>query len=128
KTLRLWDLVTGRTKHILAGHTGPVRALAIMPDGQRAISASADQTLRIWDLESGQVLHTLVGHKGEVGIVHITPDGKRAVSGSQDGTLRVWDLNRGEALHTLRHPANDQTDDGGLLGNDQQPVFADDNV
>ena len=32
------------------------------PDGQRAVSASGDQTLKVWDLESGRELRTLTGH------------------------------------------------------------------
>ena len=28
------------------------------PDGQRAVSASLDQTLKVWDLESGEVIAT----------------------------------------------------------------------
>ena len=31
-----------------------VRAVAVTPDGRRAVSGSDDRTLRLWDLESGQ--------------------------------------------------------------------------
>jgi WD40 repeat protein len=30
--------------------------VAVTPDGQRAVSASADNTVKLWDLESGCVL------------------------------------------------------------------------
>ena len=47
----------------LAGHAGGVNAVAVMPDGQRAISVSNDGTLKVWELESGRELQTLsVGH------------------------------------------------------------------
>ena len=36
------------------------------PDGQRAVSASEDQTLKVWDLESGRELRTLAGHSDSV--------------------------------------------------------------
>ena len=32
------------------------------PDGQRAVSASDDNTLKVWDLETGRALRTLEGH------------------------------------------------------------------
>ena len=39
-----------------AGHTGPIKAVAITPDGRRAVSASSDRTLRVWDFETGMEL------------------------------------------------------------------------
>ena len=40
KTLKVWDLGSGRELRTLTGHSGGVRAVAVTPDGQRAISAS----------------------------------------------------------------------------------------
>jgi WD40 repeat protein len=85
----------------LEGHTDWVCAVAVTPDGRRAVSASSDQTLRLWDLESGQTLRTLEGHADRVYAVAVTPDGRRAVSASGDRTLRLWDLETGKTLRTL---------------------------
>ena len=35
--------------------------MAVTPDGQRAVSASLDQTLKVWDLEIGEVVATFTG-------------------------------------------------------------------
>jgi WD40 repeat protein len=56
----------GPLQRILEGHRGEVWALALTPDGRRAVSASLDKTLRVWDLEQGEALRTLEGHDGEV--------------------------------------------------------------
>jgi WD40 repeat protein len=53
RTLRLWDLKSGRSIRQLEGHTDRVSAVAVTPDGRRTVSASRDRTLRLWDLESG---------------------------------------------------------------------------
>ena len=71
------------------------------PDGQRAVSASDDQTLRVWDLRSGCELRILTGHATWINAVAVTPDGQRAVSASFDNTLKVWDLASGRELRTL---------------------------
>jgi WD40 repeat protein len=86
---------------VLEGHTDWVTAVAVTPDGRRAVSVSDDQTLRVWDLESGQAVRTLEGHASLVMGVAVTPDGGRAVSASHDRTLRVWDLESGQSLCTL---------------------------
>ncbi|WAK74474.1 NB-ARC domain-containing protein [Arthrospira sp. PCC 9108] len=85
----------------LTGHSDRVRAVAIAPDGKRAVSGSWDDTLKLWDLEQGRELATLSGHSSSVTAVAIAPDGKRAVSASADYTLKLWDLEQGRELATL---------------------------
>ena len=89
----------------LAGHTETVWAVAVTPDGRRAVSGSRDNTLKVWDLESGQdvseAARTLKGHTDYVYAAAVTPDGRRAVSASKDMTLKVWDLESGVELDTL---------------------------
>ncbi|HEY9891019.1 MAG TPA: hypothetical protein V6D37_04290 [Candidatus Sericytochromatia bacterium] len=101
-TLKVWNLRWGTQMHTLVGHSYGVTAVAITPDGKRAVSASRDHTLKVWDLKSGKQLHALNGHKEWVTNVAVTPDGQRAVSTAADKTLKVWDLQTGKALHTLR--------------------------
>jgi WD40 repeat protein len=87
------------------GHAANVSAVAITPDGQRAVSASADNTLKVWDLETGAMLRTLEGHSDSVSNVAVTSDGRRAVSASRDRTLKFWELENGVELGTLeRNP------------------------
>jgi WD40 repeat protein len=74
--------------------------VAVLADGQRAVSGSEDGTLRLWDLETGASLRTLAGHTG--GVSAVLADGRRALSGSWDNTLRLWDLETGESLRTIK--------------------------
>jgi WD40 repeat protein len=90
----------------LDGHAASVSGVALMADGQQAVSASEDRTLQVWDLESGRALRTLEGHAAFVACVAVTADDRRAVSGSGDNTLKVWDLESGRALRTLEGHAS----------------------
>jgi len=91
----------GAAIRTLSGHSGGINAAAILPDGQRALSASDDRTLKLWDLASGQALVTLSGHSNRVRAVAVSPDGQRALSASEEGTLMLWDLATGQELATL---------------------------
>jgi hypothetical protein len=86
---------------VAADHTGWVFAVAINPDGNRAVSGSDDGSVRVWDLAAGREQATLTGHTRPVWSVAITPDGTRAISGSSDGSVRVWDLAAGREQATL---------------------------
>jgi len=101
KTLKLWDLNTGRELRTFTGHLGPVLCVAIAPDGRTALSGSQDKTLKLWDLNTGKVQHTFPGHLQDVMSVAIAPGGRTALSGSADNTLKLWDLNTGEELRTF---------------------------
>jgi WD40 repeat protein len=101
RTLKVWDLETGRELFTLRGHASHVWAVATTSDGRRAVSASNDQTLKLWDLKTGHELFTLEGHHGAVCGVGVSADGRRAVSASWDSTLKVWDLETGSELFTL---------------------------
>ena len=103
----------------LEGHRDGVNAVAVTPDGRRAVSGSGGMyvykpdNLRVWDIESGRCIHTLIGHPGSVLAVAITPDGRWAASGSgkrEDdpsrgplgsrftGEVRLWDLDTGHCV------------------------------
>ncbi|WP_437820317.1 outer membrane protein assembly factor BamB family protein [Sorangium sp. So ce1078] len=101
KTLKVWDIATGKLLSTLEGHSGRVNACALSPDGQRIVSASNDRTLKVWDIATGKLLSTLEGHSDGVNACALSPDGQRIVSASIDTTLKVWDLATGKVLSTL---------------------------
>jgi WD40 repeat protein len=100
RTVKVWDLDTGRVLSTLEGHTALVNSCAVTPDGRRVVSASLDKSLKVWDLETGRVV-TLEAHIDCVSSCAVTPDGRRIVSGSYDQTVKVWDLDTGLLITTL---------------------------
>jgi geranylgeranyl transferase type-2 subunit beta len=99
KTVRAWDIVTGRLKFRV--HTkSNVTALDVAAKGNRFATAGHDQAA-IWDLEKGTLLHELNGHRGAVLAVAFHPDGTRLTTGGIDGTIVLWDAVAGKRLETL---------------------------
>jgi hypothetical protein len=48
-TARLWDAVNGRELLTLKGNTGPIRTVALTPDGRQLVTGSDDGTVQIWE-------------------------------------------------------------------------------
>jgi WD40 repeat protein len=92
KTIRLWDVATGKVAGVLKGHTDAVTCLTFNPIGKILASGSKDKTIRLWDLPTGKTAAVLQGHTDGILSVAISPDGKMLASGSQDGTIKLWDM------------------------------------
>lgn len=73
----------------LRGHGGPVRALAIAPDGKSALSGSFDTSAIRWSLERNVAEQVMRFHDSAVNAVAIMPDG-RLVTGGEDGKIAIW--------------------------------------
>jgi hypothetical protein len=95
KTIKLWDLTTGKEQATLKGHTGSVTSVAITADGKTVVSGSCDGTVKLWDRATGKEPATLRGHVGQV-FVALTTDGRTLASGSEYGNrIMLWDLPAG---------------------------------
>lgn len=101
RTIKLWDLNTGKLLQTLEGHTSAVHTIIFSRDGQTLVSSSHDGTIKLWNLNTGQPIRTFIGHEGHVHSIVFTPDERTLVSGSGDGTIKLWDLNTGKQIRTL---------------------------
>jgi hypothetical protein len=99
RSVRLWDVESGKEIRRFEGHTSAVSAVAFV-GANTVLSGGHDRTLRLWDVETGKELLRLVGHTDKVTSVDVHGT-NRAVSGSQDRTLRCWDIDSGKELSCL---------------------------
>ena len=89
--IAVWTAGNVRPDAVLEGHTGPIAALAVSPDGATLASVSWDQTVRLWPLGGGAP-RVLEGHSQNVNGVAFAPDGSTLVSVSYDQSVRIWPL------------------------------------
>jgi hypothetical protein len=99
KTIRLWEVATGKERQRLVGTKDFVNPLAFTPDGKTLISASADQTMQLWDLARGRQYRLF----GEISASRtpfplpprafaVLPDSKTLFAGGKDGAVLLWAL------------------------------------
>ena len=94
KTLKLWEVATGRLIRTFEGHSKWVSSVAFSPDGRYALSGSGDSTLNLWEVATGRLIRTFVGGAGpssSVSSVAFSPDGRNALSGSKYET-KLWNV------------------------------------
>src|SRR5258707_8681744 len=82
-------LAIGAVNAQLRGHGGPVRALAVSPDGRVAISGSFDTSVIRWSLERNAAEQVLRFHDGAVNAVATLLDGRIVTSG-EDARIALW--------------------------------------
>ncbi|WP_152590674.1 serine/threonine-protein kinase [Nostoc sphaeroides] len=101
KTIKLWNLATGKLIRTLTGHSNLVNSVAFSRDGKTLASGSTDGSIKLWNLATGEQIRTLRGHSDSVISIAISPDGKTLASGNFDASVKLWNLANGEQIRTL---------------------------
>src|SRR5262249_38728479 len=85
RTVRVWDLTTGREAFTLKGHTDSVWGVAFSPDGKRLATASSDRTVKVGDATTNPEALVLDGAMS----VACSPDGRLMASGGADESIHI---------------------------------------
>ncbi len=101
KTVRLWEVASGKLLRTLEGRYSLVLSVAFDPAGRTLASGSMDHTVMLWEVASGKLLRTLEGHKSFITSVAFDPAGQTLASGSNDHTVMLWEVASGKLLRTL---------------------------
>jgi len=107
KTLRMWEVRSGRSHATWPGYGYPINSVAFSPDGRWLASGGNDGTVRLWEVRSAQAHQVWRGHGSSVYAVAFSPDGTRVAAGGRDQTVFVWEVKTGKRLLALDGHGND---------------------
>jgi WD40 repeat protein/tRNA A-37 threonylcarbamoyl transferase component Bud32 len=97
RTLRLWEVKTGRERGRFGDTPHEVGCLAVVPGG-RLVVAGQGVGVRVWDVTTGREALRLTGHSDAVRGVAVSGDGRLLLTGGDDRALRLWDLTTGREV------------------------------
>jgi WD40 repeat protein len=145
----VWDTRDWHQRHLLEGHTRPIRDAAFSPDSRQLVTVG--DTPRIWRLDNGNLTDTFGGLRAELTSVAFNPEGTRILTGGEDRIARLWEVagpppielaGHGDAVNTVAFSATGTfvltgSDDGtarlwqpredpvlGIVGSHGAPVAA----
>jgi WD40 repeat protein len=105
KTIKLWDVASGRLIRTFSGHMKNVISLAFSPDGKQILSGEGydgidRSSVKLWDAVSGSEIKTISGN-WTVYYLAFSQNGKQFVIGFSDGTAKLCDAATGHELRTF---------------------------
>ena len=98
KTVRLWELATGKCIQRFVGHKSDVLSVTIDRRASQIVSASRDKTVKVWNT-LGECMVTLLGHNDWVSQVRVAPNESpedetvTVISAGMDKVVKVCSTN-----------------------------------
>ena len=107
--VHILDAADGKERFTLKGHTKPVVGVALLGDGTRVASVSADGTGRVWTLPAEDEMTpadpiVLDGGKRPLQAIAAGPDGGSVATAGDKGEIRIWDSSGDRLVATIDGP------------------------
>lgn len=98
RTVKRWDIATGKSEIELKGHKKAVLCYDLSKDGKRLLTGGGDGKIMLWDIETGDSLQVIQSYREPIFDIHFSSDEKRVASSSWDATMKIHDLSTGKML------------------------------
>jgi WD40 repeat protein len=95
RTIRIYDVASGKQEILIEDHADWVVGLAWSPDGAKLASASRDKTSKLFNAANGESLMTYSGQGDQVFSVGFSGDGKLIFTAGADKKMHAWNPDDG---------------------------------
>jgi WD40 repeat protein len=107
KSIKLWDVATGKNTSTFKGSSDFIKSVAFSPDGKTLASAEFHRTIRIWNVATGENTDTVEGQGRPEprGFVVFSPIDKilATVSENDQNSVILWDMDRAKKTRLEGH-------------------------
>ncbi|OBS29589.1 hypothetical protein FPOA_03526 [Fusarium poae] len=105
-TIRIWDVATGESIHVLRGNNYWVYSVSFSGSNYRLASASAD-TVIIWDAETGEHINSIHNQTTSSDVIFrpsvaLSKGGEWVCSSALEG-FKLWNSETGSLIRTFRY-------------------------
>jgi cytochrome c/WD40 domain-containing protein/anaphase-promoting complex subunit 4 len=100
KTVRIWDMASGKPNRTLKDHVDAVYSVAYSPDGKWMATGSADRTVKLYQVENGAKVSSF-NHPDPVTGVAFSSKSDLVVACAEK-QVRVWPVKAGTVENPLR--------------------------
>lgn len=90
RSIRVYDVASGKQEILIEDHADWVVGLAWNPDGSRIASGSRDKTSKLFNAANGESLMTYSGQGEQVFGVGFSGDGKLVLTAGADKKIHAW--------------------------------------
>lgn len=106
RTVRIWNVATGKSRAVLRGSLSPIQSLAYKPDGKQLAAGAADGSATLWnlDLVEPKLIGVAADKRGPAAALAVSADRKLIATASlvsERPAIVVRDVATGLVTHTL---------------------------
>lgn len=101
KTVKRWDLLTGKVDQLYSGHEEAVVSFTLNQAGDKLLTAGGDRTAKLWEVSTGKLLKTFKGHRDLIYDVAFSHDQTRLLTACRDGWVFIWEVESGELVSRI---------------------------
>jgi len=102
KTIKLWEVSSGRELRTFNGHQSDVNDVLFTPNDKQLISASRDGSIYFWDVLSGNILKSYQQLDENILRLALSPDGNYLAVGSTGDKINVYDTRLDSIIYAVK--------------------------
>jgi len=108
KTIKLWEVATGREIRSYLGNSGDITFLTFDQTGKYLASIDQDHSLKIWEVASSKEIRTIEIPDDRIISTTFSPDGN-IITGSKENHAILWDFETGKEIRRFNPVPRDLT-------------------
>ncbi|MCE9563389.1 MAG: WD40 repeat domain-containing protein [Planctomycetes bacterium] len=109
RSVKVWEIATGKRLYTLGDPTDWVYCLAWSPDKKHLAAGGVDKSIRVWEAnkDGSKLVASAFAHEKPVWRLAYTPDGKQLFTVGEDRVMKTWDA--AKLTETKTYPAQPDT-------------------